>query len=330
MLKAIQLTDTLHNTTNCLVEMEQNNFYLTMKPLVIVCKILGIVPYTFINNKIQVSKYTLYYIVALIIMYLAIGSEAFYIPSEMYETSLLFSTEMVQTSASTTQVIITFINTAANKQAFTDLLKSFIENDNNFQQLCTSLPQGVTGKQILVHGIIRIVYLMVFSTLSIYSFWYYFDLPFKIINITRFMFPLILNSMTCYFASLHVLRLKSQFSILNNALKEQRVLNNRRHIRTAWETKKIIPLNKICSLHLHLCKTITSWNNTFGYVLLASFAVTFISILLSLYYCYLSAEDHEWNTLIGAAALCLNYIGEVMLLCYVCDSTTEEVSIQGV
>lgn len=307
--------------------MEQNDFYRTIKPLVIFCRILGIVPYTFKNNQIQVSKYTVHYTVALSFIFLAMSSEALWMPSITFDSALVFSTEMAQFTAGTMQVLITLINTAAKKQTFKNLIRRFIENDQEFQQLYPSFAQEPIGEKLLRHSVIRLLNLIVTVAITIYAFWQYFTLPYHVITITRFIYPLVLNSMLCYFASFHVFRLKRQFFILNKVLKEQTVVNDKhRHIRSAWEGK-YIPLNKICSSHLHVCKAVALWNKAFGYALLASFSITFLSILMTLYHCYLGAERNDWRTTIGAAALCQIYIGELICLCYICDSTTEEVCI---
>lgn len=321
------------NKTCSSVKMQKDNFYYTIKPFLKRCKILGIVPYTFKNDQVQVSKYNIFYTLLIVILQLTSASEILWVPADESESRLITSIELLHTLATSLQVITIYINTEAKKQVFVDLLHAFTENGDELRRLNPLFTHQTLKNNLRINSALRIFNVVLGMALIIYEFRKNSNWHFQILTLLHYIFPPLLNSMLSYFAFIHVVALNRQFSALNKALEERAKMNTmgRRVVplRIAWENRFSIPLNKICWMHLHLCKAIALWNKAFGYALVMNFSVSFVAILVGLYSCYLGLNLQEWDVVAASVAICEVYILDVILLCCMCESTTAEARKSG-
>ncbi|RZB38944.1 7tm 7 domain containing protein, partial [Asbolus verrucosus] len=170
--------------------------------------------------------------------------------------------------------------------------------------------------QIYVRHIWTTLYIscFIFSGLS----WRLFE---QLYLITAFLF-LTINSVNCHQAIELISLLKSRFAILNEQISdlvEFADSNIETVDKTANFKRQYLSLRKICSLHHHLSRLITLFNETFGLVLLVTFGVSFVMISLSLFFAMvvLSQKDISWLHVLYTLTISVSFVVDTI---YVCDA----------
>ncbi|KAH0821549.1 hypothetical protein GEV33_001242 [Tenebrio molitor] len=140
------------------------------------------------------------------------------------------------------------------------------------------------------------------------------------------LFMLVMNSALCFLAIelIHILR--ARFKVLNqhiNTLAQQGTKKTRK--------QGILPLNKICTLHHHLSKLIKSFNEIFGVILLLMFTLSFLVIVLSLFYttAELQSSVIVWMDAFYAFMTSVTFIIDTIYVCDACYSTIQEANLSG-
>lgn len=111
-----------------------SNFYTSIKPLVIYLNIIGIVPYRFKNNKLQLSHFNIPYVLIL----LAIYATLFYSAIKMVHVELDATTataHVLHVFVAVSQVTITLLNTIFRRGKFMELYKIIIACQAEFREI---------------------------------------------------------------------------------------------------------------------------------------------------------------------------------------------------
>lgn len=300
--------------------MECNNFFIVVKPLIIFCKIMGTLPYSYNGNNVHLTKYNTVHICLMILLYCtSLGGGTYAIIKNRKDIRV--TKDFIQSIfAGLAQICITLLNVIVNKSRYMNLVQSILQNDREFDEINICLPYGKIKRRMHQFCAIRACLLIIsFSSMA----YYYNEEVSKALSL---FLPLFFNSSVCYYLTIYVLRIRHGFGTLNSLLEEM--------VFTGTETVQKVPapwttvltaLNSICTIHHSLSKIIKDFNKTFGIVLLASFTVAFLTTVVSVHYIYWSLVQRNLFQFIGCASIAYIYVTDVIIICKMFDSTIEEV-----
>ncbi|XP_008195702.2 putative gustatory receptor 28b [Tribolium castaneum] len=145
---------------------------------------------------------------------------------------------------------------------------------------------------------------------------------------------LAMNSAVCHQTIELVKMLKIRFVILNkqiNNLIEYFQKNKIGPVETKGTNKQLNTLNKICALHHHLSKLVKLFNETFGIVLLLMFGVSFVVIVITIFFFTANVQAGElyFMSLLNPILSNVTFVIDVVYVCDVCYSTIEEANKAG-
>nr|AWT23295.1 GR2 [Hycleus cichorii] len=96
-------------------------------------------------------------------------------------------------------------------------------------------------------------------------------------------------------------------------------------------SRQLYNLCYICTMHHHLTKLIKLYNETFGVILSLMFGVSFVSTVISLFYCSggLQANQIDWIRIFLPCVTTWIYVVDTVYICNTCYTTIEEANKSG-
>lgn len=306
----------------------QQNFYTTLKPLIIFLSCLGIVPYCFKKNKLCTSYIHSMYVVLLTVLYIAIFCDAtFGNLRDLPKTSLI--SQIIELIVGTLQIILTFFNTLIRRKKFLKLSKAMFYCENGFKKIM-EIPYKTTKKEIYMHAIVYIIILAPNLIIQL------FLIKSAFLNrISKycidFAFPMVVNYSIGISAVAHILEIRRGFEVVNECLKRMQITKKWEKFKyenvlkqKLWQPN-VENLAKLGRLHLGLNNCIREFNEAFCIMLVGNYVTAFVVSLVSIYFCY----NTYLQSLYVFASLCAmvfsTYVSNITVLCQKCSSTIQEV-----
>jgi hypothetical protein len=298
-------------------------FSNAIKILLINSQIFGLVTITSTPKTFQPSKIKCIWNVAILCIYTSTIAYIVYLTvAEFIETTGIQRTTNTMVMISSAVYLGTvWVSSITKSDQFVKFLMTIVDLDEKLFSNDIRLDYDKTKKHIVLQMVAR-------KTLFVFYFGFFIivDLQYRDFNSYLMecsaLFMLVMNSALCFLVIelIHILR--ARFKVLNqhiNTLAQQGTKKTRK--------QGILPLNKICTLHHHLSKLIKSFNEIFGVILLLMFTLSFLVIVLSLFYttAELQSSVIVWMDAFYAFMTSVTFIIDTIYVCDACYSTIQEV-----
>ncbi|NP_001138956.1 gustatory receptor Gr63 [Tribolium castaneum] len=213
-----------------------------------------------------------------------------------------------------------WINTSINGTKFIEFINKLIEFDVKLQNVSLIINYENQRTRSRIHLFVRYVFV---TSYLLFDYFVQRNQEYKYYQILSHLsgiFFTVFNVAQCYLTTELVLMLQTRFVILNKQLTKITVKN------FATKTQSAV-LGKICTLHHHLSKLVTRFNEIFGLGLLLMFAVSFLIITQVIFViCVLvQSEKIVWLHLVYISFLGIICAADVFYICHVCYATIQEV-----
>lgn len=310
------------------------NFYSTIKPILYISLLLGLISFKFDSSGLKPSKYSKYLKIIVVVGYAALAGISMVWRAQM-NSDLSTTTDIMKTTTSTVQLIVIWICSMVYQNKYIIFLQKIVEVDKKFQQLGVwiyydNLKQSLR-KRMGSHLILVIISIITNALTSAEPM----SLEMTGYTIARFL-PFIINFAIVQQITTYILLIKERFKTINEHLINLQSQNAlvKHEIQTIKLTSplgtKLTVLRVTCALHHELTKTAKIINKVFGITLLVTFAVCFVTTTVGLYYLSVFLQNFQSNRVelvLAPISSCSSYIFDTLYLCYSCQTTVEEVSI---
>ncbi|KAJ3647883.1 hypothetical protein Zmor_019733 [Zophobas morio] len=307
-------------------------FLSTVNLLLIHGQIVGLVTFTYDKKKFQSCAWRKLYSVFLILVHLAFMSFCMYvIPTITGANSIYKNTGYIIMVANAAYAVTVWSSSILGSDSYIKLLGKMIDFDVQLQTSCVIIDYNKARKRVAFHLLGRYVFV---TLLCVY---YHFSqarsqLAQKVAEVAA-IFLIFFNSAICYQATELVTILKTRFMLLNKqitSLVDSSTTTVPKN-GTKQTQKDFAILCKVCTLHHHLSKCVRFFNQAFGVILLAMFAVSFISIVLCLFYTSVALQKTvlNWDEVLYTTAASVPFIVDSIFVCHVCYTTIEEADKAG-
>jgi hypothetical protein len=293
-------------------------------------QIYGLATFTYTDTNFRFSKLRCFYIISLLTVFcLLMACFLAMALTVTSEDSIYKGTTVITVVSSTIYVATTWIFCLVKCHEHMELLSMIIDFDVKLQTSCVIINHQKSKKRTVIKLAGRYIYL---ALLVVY--YIKFSSVSMEISDKSMVLPLIFmaffNSAVCYQTIELVSLLRSRFKILNkqiSILVKQFATSDSVKFVSVDNRKKFFTLSKICALHHHLTKSVKLFNAIFGVTLLFMFGVSFIVIVLSLFYTSAELQSNEiaWNSILTMIAPSISFFIDLIWVCDVCYSTIEEV-----
>ncbi|KAJ3647886.1 hypothetical protein Zmor_019735 [Zophobas morio] len=306
-------------------------FFNYHKRILIQSQIFGLVSFTCTNQHFRSSKRQKLWIVALILIYLSLTGYVIYahFRGQVEKDTIPKISNIIILSCCSLYVSTIWLTSFFNGEKIGDFLQKVVIFDDKVQ--LESARYHKTQKRILVHMVGRFVFLTFYI-----SYFLFMDFATKTVVIilteSCAYVLLVMNSVMCHQAGELILMLRDRFKVLNKSL-DVLIRHYSSNINVILKKKPpLMALNTICTLHHHLSKLIKIFNEIFGVVLLFMFGVSFIVIVLALF--FTSGELQrpggiKWLDVFYMLMTCVSFVIDTVYMCDVCYSTIQEASKSG-
>ncbi|RZC37788.1 gustatory receptor 28b [Asbolus verrucosus] len=306
-------------------------FISSIKMILFQSQILGLITFSHTQTKFRFSKLRRVYNILAIFLYLPVTVLCVCKVVALERLKLIFkSTDIIILIMNAVYVTTTWVCAIKNRDKFIDFLEKIIDFDINLQADGVYINYKRNEKRILVQIITRLIVLFsVITTL----------MSVAVINIRHFLmsvecmayFLLVINSAICHQSIEMVLMLKARYTILNKQIRSLIEYFKKNNIRTIGKNNKRLNLSKICAMHHHLTKLVKLFNEIFGVVLLLMFCVSFVVIVITLFYLTgaLQAPRIRFWGIFNPILSNVTLVMDVIYVCDVCYSTIEEANKSG-
>lgn len=292
----------------------ENNFFKATKPAINLSKVFGILPFSYINDKIVVFKYTFVYNVGVIILSIWF---TFKVGTSIFKENIVEAiTDITLLSVNELQLIVTFSKAVVNKDDWLDLAYAMIKIDKLFTAMDMQLPDRKLTRTMYLYLISMVVIIGSGFTIEMYTHAY--RSRYEII----YMFSLVVfQSVLNCCVGMHLFRVRDGFMAVNAVLKERIDAEKSRNFRMPLR----LLLSSACKIHHNLTKIIWKFNGCFGIILLTIVTASFLVTINALNECYKAIKEGNTLLFISAFIYCFMYARTVIFFCYLSDATVEEV-----
>lgn len=314
-------------------KMSKITFYESLKPLLIISSFLGVISFNL--GELTRSNLRIITNVLLVIFYIILSAHSLYERSILDTKLLLTTTDMMQASTSTLQVVVSWIMSALIQDKMISFLKRVSEIDKAFRQLGVYIYYDAVHRTVIKRLIVRLT-LGIASTIS-QLFIYDYALVVSQIGFNFILyFAILVNVVIVEQFYTYTKLVRVRYEILNQHIQQvQKCVDvtkeNISYIKlTEPIGSKLSTLRIICPIHHELTKIAKLLNDSFGIMLLMSFQASFVAIIVSLYDCSVYLRFFKMENvkeLCGSIIMCCTYVLDCLCICYSCHSTVEAVSI---
>lgn len=309
------------------------NFYTSIKPLIIFSRTIGILPYSYNGSEIRISRYYYIYAIVLCLTYFLLLSSVFYVQNQIYRDIMTTTTatiQLIQSILAIVYVMVTFVYSVIARQSFEKLSTTMLAAESAFEEI-TEFPCELLRKALVKHVVFRVAFMTIGIAVQYYSMS-------QVVHVTMsymilpYFFPVVLNFTIGLVTLMHVIAIKRKFRVLNECLLHMVTNNETKEYKLEEISKNrlwkvgVAELGIICSLHHSLTKVIKAFNEAFGTIMVVKFGVSFVTILTATYICFLELNDGDLDHFAAAFAVLCMYAGNAITLCVTCSSTTKEVN----
>lgn len=295
----------------------ENNFFGAVRPATHLCKLLGILPLSYMNRKVVLFKYSFIYNVTLLILSLWM---VFEMSMVVFRENIVEAiTDITLVAVNELQLIAIFTKAIVQKESWLGLAYAVLRADKLFDEIGVQLPDKKLNRAMYICFAIRFIlvavslclgaYANMFSTYTEYIYCY-----------TLIIFDGVLNCCTALLAR----RVRDGFEGLNCLIKKRVDVDKG---TTVFRTPLGNFLSSACVIHHSLTKVIKSFNDCFGIILLANITASFLMIVVNFYESYNNLKRQENLMAVSSLFFCCIYISNTFFLCHLCETTVEEVRL---
>ncbi|KAJ3647481.1 hypothetical protein Zmor_019358 [Zophobas morio] len=303
-------------------------FLHSIRLLLLQSKIFGFI--TFNETTFEPSKLHSFLNFLAVVAYLPAISYSVY-STAIYDTLLIYkATDIMILAGNVVYMVTAWVCATTKRDLFVDFLVKVIEFDAQLQAMGTRMNYTKWQKKILVQCLVRHVIVVAnVGTLV------YITLPKGSNMVVESMayVLIMMNSVICHQTGELVLMLKARFTILNKLILSLVDRFKKSGARTSKQSnvEHLLTLSKICALHHHLSKLVRLFNDAFGLILLLMFAVSFVIIVISIFYLNVVLKTSVFYAIDVFNPLLANvtFVMNVVYICDACYSTIEEVKRTG-
>lgn len=305
--------------SSCIVfKMVENNFYKTVKTVTIICRYLGILPFSYIDDKVVLSKYVFLYNLILLILTTWLS---FKIGMMFYKENVVEEiVDMTFFAVNQFQFVVTLIKSMISKENWLNLVNTMSKTDKLFEEIGVQLPDQELKRKMYISFIGVFVFI---------SFGFIMDTQLNAFaTYTEYLYFYIWLSFNCslgYCTALYIIRIHDGFKAVNTVLKE-RIINVERDKHFKSSLKVLV--SSTCIVHHSLTKLLRTFNECFGITLLVAITASFLMIVNSLYDVY--NEIKRQNILLAIETFMLSSISILcnFFLSHLCEIAVDEVLTQ--
>lgn len=307
----------------------QRNFYNTLKPLIIFLSCMGLVPYCFKNNKLHTPRFHSIHIAFLITMYFIVSYDAINAKYQAFQKTPL-SSHMIIVAVSITQIMMILINTMTRKKKFARFSQTMLRCENDFREIM-HIPHKEINRETYAYAAIFFVVVATTVGMQLRFLGGAYDNKLSIYS-TIFALPIVANGSICLLALPHVLKIRQGFCVVNECLtrmqitKRQELFVYEKFLKQKLWKPTIENLSMIGKLHLDLSNCIREFNDIFGVLLVAKFIMSFVKILMGVYFAFFSFQLALHVRALSTLMTALLYTASLTVLCQKCSSTIKEVN----
>lgn len=292
---------------------------------------MGVVPYYFKNNKLYTSRLHGLYVVLLMASGLILCDFNYITMESQLEVKQTAKTsEKILMGVSTTQ-ILAMLTSSMGQKKYLQLSTTMLKCDFAFKQIM-HIPYKPIKIQIYIYATPLI---LVIAITSMATFFFMEDDSGHqyIANNIIFGYVWILDGCVCILAIIHTGAIKQSFGVLNECL--GRMQKNNTWAKFKYEQflkykiwkPNVEDLARIGSLHLELCGCIKEFNNAFGVILIAHYVMSFVTVLMGVYFGYISYLQSKLAYTFSSTIVAIAYAASLTALCQNCSSTINEVTM---
>lgn len=282
------------------------------------CQIFGVAPVTIQKNKIKLSFFqsfiNIFLALFMLISTFLVSSNIFFEHSK----PLFRVTNLLLLISGSFFAIVVWICGIIHSKKLIVIFQCFSEFDYKtlfFKKLDNLKQPKFVWQQLLFQNALAAVQILTLTTVAIL----YFK---QLISIELLRCVYLITKTTLLILIMFIINMiYSRFLILNNRLLH--MLHDKKFRSNLIKYH----LCKICEMHHLLSKTVKLFNETFGFVLLLFFGISFIIIVIVAF--YLTGMIHgaqlKWINIIFLIVFVAPFIIDVTQLCHVCYKTIAEV-----
>lgn len=320
------------------MKMSTQNFNKAIQPLLVICKIFGMVPFQFSNGNYRISWMGIAYNVALIIGYLCGFSYMIYKDLTNPSTNLLLHTiTTLQNLSGLGVIIVVWISSLVNQKQYMTALNKMNEIDKLFRNLGVWAYYEKIRRTTIKLIIGKCIFILISYVLELNMRKPKITLKDIILPIMHSI-PLLVYTILSLQVYMYLKMVREKYIILNQHLKELQK-NEKMAIATLGDKNvkltsplgtKLSVLRIICPLHHELCKVANMFNDIYGTSLLITFGQSFVSITTNMYYIITRLKQFDENSfyeILGILGAFLVNIIESIWVCWICHRTIEEVVV---
>lgn len=295
--------------------MVQNNFYSVVKPLMILCKLFGMLPYSYLDNKVVLFKYSAVYNTALLILstWLAFEMSRFVLQENVIEAI----TSVIIVTINELQLLVAFAKIILNKQSWMSLAQAFQKTDSLFSEAGLKLPDEQLRRRMFTSFAYRYISMFLGFAINVYLK--------KIEAYIEYVYYFTLISFSSAFLcciGVQVTRVRDGFQMLNKLLKER--------VDSDGDSVFKLPLRNLlsstCIIHHSLTKIIKKINECYGIILLVTMTASFLMMVIDAHNVYLTLQTQDMIATVTDLIACCIFASNVLYLCHLCEETIEEVN----
>lgn len=312
------------------------NLLNSIKPMLFVSRMFGLLTFTYSDKGLNESKIKYIGNILALLIYTPITFYGIMIRLRHRTMVLYKTTDIIQLIVSMVYLEIAWIMSMVYQKKNIKLLNEIKNYDKNTIRTNNNIDYKRTLRYIWYNIGIRILVTIVSIAGQVMTLTYSFNTINKSMFYVVNFFPTILNSAVCLQSVTYIHLIRYRFKVLNKMIHSIVISVNTQSTGTIQSIniyKKVsgdlVKLYNICSMHHQLAKLIKLFNKTFGVTLLVMFGVSFVNIVVGLYFpcANFRSEEIDWDTVVNYLLVCLPFIMDTIYVCHGCNSTVEEVTI---
>jgi hypothetical protein len=303
-------------------------FISSIRFFLILGQIFGMIPFSHTENKFRSSNATITRTICTVCLIVTLTAYLLYINvAEDGSLPVQKTTNLLCICTGTSFIVTIWINNLLKRDKLMEFLLKIFDFDRQIPSARAAKIYQKISKQSMKYFLFKHFFLSVYIIFQLF-FLSVESLLTQILSNIYVCLVTTCGSIWCHQSVTMVLMLKMRFVTLNQQIKTLTKCLELPAIETNTDQKLFI-LSKICSLHHHLSKLVTLFNEIFGVNMLTMFAFNFIAITVALVFGSAAIQwgDTRWWVYTFIVVSCCCYGIDCLYSCGVCHSTVEQVNM---
>jgi hypothetical protein len=303
-------------------------FISSIRFFLILGQIFGMIPFSHTENKFRSSNATITRTICTVCLMVTLTAYLLYINvAEDSSLPVQKTANLLCIFTGTTFIATIWINNLLKRDKLMEFLLKIFDFDRQIPSARAAKIYQKISKQSMKYFLFKHFFLSVYIIFQLF-FLSVESLLTQILSNIYVCLVTTCGSIWCHQSVTMVLMLKMRFVTLNQQIKTLTKCLELPAVETNTDQKLFI-LSKICSLHHHLSKLVTLFNEIFGVNMLTMFAFNFIAITVALVFGSAAIQwgDTRWWVYTFIVVSCCCYGIDCFYSCSVCHSTVEQVNM---